>query len=74
MVERVIVTLSPPYPKAGTYGSVIRMTSRDIHKLEVAAAHLGMSRSQLSRILMLRGAEGILDQLGVKVVYKETKS
>jgi hypothetical protein len=73
MVERVIVTLSPPYPKAGTYGSVIRMTRRDIYKLQVAAAHLGMSRSQLSRILMLRGAEDVLNQLGVKVVFKEAK-
>jgi hypothetical protein len=73
MIERVVVVLTPPYPKAGTYGSVIRMTRRDIYKLQVAAAHLGMSRSQLSRILMLRGAEGILDQLGVKVVFKEAR-
>jgi len=48
---------------------MIRMTGNDIQKVTVAADAMGMTKSQLMRILLVKGAERILEELGVTIEY-----
>lgn len=71
MSEITLLTISfaPPHPSAGINTQMIRMTGNDIQKVQVAADAMGMSKSQLMRILLVKGSERILEELGVKIEY-----
>ena len=71
MPEISFITISfvPPHPPAGDGTQMVRMTGNDMQKVQVAAEAMGISKSQLMRILLVKGAEKILEELGVRIQY-----
>jgi hypothetical protein len=61
----VTVSVGPPYPDAGIVPIIVRVTGRDKVRIDMAARHLRLTRSQLMRSLLVRGADRILSELGV---------
>jgi 3-methyladenine DNA glycosylase Mpg len=47
------------------------MKGQDRYNFNLAAQHLGMSRAVLMRVLLVKGAERILRELGVEVEYEQ---
>jgi len=70
-VGLITISLSPPYPDAGMVTTVVRLTGQDKANFDLAAEHMGMNRSFLMRILLVKGAERILRELGIEVVYEQ---
>jgi hypothetical protein len=70
-VSLITISLKPPYPESGMAATVVRLRGQDKHKLDVAADHMGMTRSFLMRLLLVKGAERILRELGVELVYEQ---
>ena len=68
-ISLITISFSPPHPSAGINAQMIRMTGNDIQKVTVAADAMGMTKSQLMRILLVKGAERILEELGVTIEY-----
>lgn len=72
-VNLITISLSPPFPESGMITAIVRMTGRDKNNLDVAAHHMGMSKATLMRVLLAKGAERILQELGVKIEYEQDK-
>lgn len=72
-VSLITISLSPPYPEPGMVTSVVRLTGPDKFKLDTAAEQLGMNKSALMRVLLIKGAERILKELGVTIEYEQNK-
>ena len=70
-VNLITISLSPPYPDSGMVTTVVRLTGQDKHSLDVAAEHMGINRSLLMRLLLVKGAERILKELGIEIVYQQ---
>jgi len=68
-ISLITISFAPPHPSAGINAQLIRMTGNDIQKVQVAADAMGMTKSMLMRILLVKGAERILDELGVEIEY-----
>jgi hypothetical protein len=66
----ITIPLGPPYPESGIAAVIARMTHKDKQIFETAAAHMGMSRTVLIRLLVVRGSERILRELGVDIPYE----
>jgi predicted DNA-binding protein (UPF0251 family) len=49
--------------------TVVRLTGQDKYNFDLAAQHLGMSKAVLMRVLLVKGAERILSELGVQAIY-----
>jgi antitoxin component of RelBE/YafQ-DinJ toxin-antitoxin module len=45
------------------------MTGNDMQKVSLAADAMGMTKSMLMRILLVKGAERILEELGLEIEY-----
>ena len=72
-VSLITISLSPPHPSTGMASIMVRLTGQDKSNLELAAQHMGMSMSLLMRVLLIRGAERILKELGVEVQYEQNE-
>lgn len=72
-VNLITISLSPPFPDNGMTTTVVRLTGQDKANFDLAAEHMGMSKSVLMRILLVKGAEKILDELGVTVRYQQNR-
>jgi len=70
-VNLITISLSPPHPDNGMVATVVRLRGQDKYLFDLAAEHMGMPRSTLMRVLLVRGAERILSELGVKVEYEQ---
>jgi hypothetical protein len=70
-VNLITLSLSPPYPDNGMVPIVARLRGQDKLIFDLAAYHMGMNKSVLMRILLVKGAEKILQELGVKVEYEQ---
>jgi len=70
-VNLITISLSPPHPESGMVPTVVRMTGQDKYNFDLAAQQLGMSRAVLMRVLLVKGAERILNELGVKAQYEQ---
>ena len=68
-VSLITISLSPPHPESGMVPTVVRMTGQDKYNFDLAAQQLGMSRAVLMRVLLVKGAERILSELGVQSQY-----
>ena len=68
-VNLITISLSPPYPDSGMVPTVVRLTGQDKYNFDLAAQHLGMSKAVLMRVLLVKGTERILSELGVKSLY-----
>jgi hypothetical protein len=68
-VNLITISLSPPYPESGMVPTVVRITGQDKSNFELAAQHLGMSKAVLMRVLLVKGAERILKELGIEAQY-----
>jgi hypothetical protein len=68
-VNLITISLSPPHPDSGMVPTVVRLSGQDKYNFDLAAQNLGMSRAVLMRVLLIRGAERILSELGVKAQY-----
>jgi hypothetical protein len=66
----VTISVSPPYPEAGIIPVIVRMTGKDKVRIDMAARHLGLSKSQLMRSLLIRGSDRILRELGIVEEYE----
>jgi hypothetical protein len=53
--------------------TVVRLTGNDKCVIDAAADHMGMSKAVLMRVLLVKGAERILQELGVKIEYQQNK-
>ena len=73
-ISLITISFAPPHPSAGINAQMVIMTGNDMQKVQVAADAMGMSKSQLMRILLVKGAERILDELGVKIEYVQNDS
>jgi predicted DNA-binding protein (UPF0251 family) len=51
--------------------TVVRLRGQDKNNFDTAARHMGMHRSVLMRILLVKGAERILSELGINVEYEQ---
>jgi hypothetical protein len=51
--------------------NIVRLTGRDKNTLDVAAQNLGVSKAVLMRILLVKGAERILQELGITIEYEQ---
>jgi hypothetical protein len=51
--------------------TVVRLRGQDKRNFDLAAEHLGMSRSVLMRVLLIKGAERILRELGIEPQYEQ---
>jgi hypothetical protein len=49
----------------------VRLTGQDKFNFDLAAQQLGMSRAVLMRVLLVKGSERILNELGVKSHYEQ---
>lgn len=67
----ITISLSPPYPESGMASVIVRLTGGDKNIVDVAADQLGMNKSTLMRVLLVKGAERILQELGVKIEYEQ---
>lgn len=67
----ITISLSPPYPESGMVSMICRMSGRDKNAINVAAAQLGMTQATLMRILLVKGAERILQELGIEIQYEQ---
>ncbi len=65
------ISLSPPYPDSGMITAIVRLTGRDKNTLDVAAEQLGLQKAALMRVLLVKGAEAILRELGVTIEYEQ---
>jgi hypothetical protein len=72
-VSLITISLSPPHPESGMVPTVVRMTGQDKFNFDLAAQQLGMSRAVLMRVLLVKGAERILNELGVKAQYEQNE-
>jgi len=70
-VNLITISLSPPYPDSGMVPTVVRITGQDRYNVDLAAQHLGMSKAVLMRVLLVKGAERILSELGVTSLYEQ---
>lgn len=70
-VSLITISLSPPYPDSGMVTTIIRLTGHDKQIIDVAADNMGMSKATLMRILLVKGAERILKELGVTIQYEQ---
>lgn len=70
-VDLITISLNAPYPGAGMSTTVVRLRGQDRFNLAVAAKHMGMSRSLLMRVLLVKGTERILNELGVVIEYEQ---
>lgn len=68
-INLITISFSPPHPSAGLSSQMVRMTGNDMQKVQVAAEAMGMTKSQFMRILLVKGAERILDELGITIEY-----
>jgi hypothetical protein len=71
-VTLVTISINPPYPETGVVPVIVRMTNKDKNTIDSAAFHLGLSKSQLMRSLLIRGSDRILKELGVVPEYEVT--
>lgn len=67
----ITISLSPPYPEAGMVSTIVRITGRDKVVIDTAADQLGLNKSALMRILLVKGAERILTELGIHIEYEQ---
>jgi hypothetical protein len=72
-VNLITISLSPPHPENGMAATVVRLHGQDKFNFDLAAQHMGMPRSTLMRVLLVRGAERILQELGVTAEYEQNK-
>lgn len=72
-INLITISFSPPHPPAGLSNQMVRMTGNDMQKVAVAADAMGMSKSLLMRILLVKGAERILEELGVEIQYVQNE-
>jgi len=70
-INLLTISLAPPHPESGMIPTVVRLKGQDAEVLDVAAKQLGLQRSALMRLLLVRGAERILTELGVELVYEQ---
>ena len=70
-VSLITISLSPPHPESGMVPSVVRMTGQDKYNFDLAAQQLGMSKAVLMRVLLVKGAERILKELGIESQYMQ---
>ena len=70
-VSLITISLSPPHPGAGMSTTVVRLRGQDKNNFDIAAKHMGMPRSLLMRVLLVKGAERILSELGIRVEYEQ---
>jgi len=55
--------LNPPHPRAGSAYLMVRLAPGDKQDIDAVADRLGMTTSALTRILLVRGARHIMQQL-----------
>lgn len=67
----ITISLTPPYPESGMITAIVRLTGKDKNNLDVAAQHMGMTKATLMRILLAKGAERILQELGIVIEYEQ---
>jgi hypothetical protein len=72
-ISLITISLSPPHPDSGMETSLVRMRTQDRANFDLAARHMGMSRSQLSRVLLVRGSQRILRELGITTEHEDNK-
>lgn len=70
-VSLVTIPLTPPFPEGGMVQVIVRVTGHDKEIISLAAAHMRMTKVQLARILLVKGAERILRELGIEVIYEQ---
>ena len=70
-VGLITISLSPPYPDTGMASTVVRMRGQDKANFDLAAKELGMNKSVLMRVLLIKGAERILKELGIELTYEQ---
>jgi hypothetical protein len=68
-VNLITISLSPPHPESGMVPTVVRLTGQDKYNFDLAAQQLGMSKAVLMRVLLVKGADRILKELGVEAQY-----
>jgi hypothetical protein len=71
LLNLITISLSPPYPDNGLAATVVRLTGQDKMKFDLAAHHMGMNKALLMRTLLVKGADKILAELGVKIDYEQ---
>jgi len=74
VVHLITISVSPPFPDGGMVSMIARVTGQDKDMIDLAAAHMGMTKSQLMRVLLVRGAERILKELGIEMRYEQNTS
>jgi len=70
-VNLITISLAPPHPDSGMVPTVVRLTGQDKYNFDLAAQSLGLSKAVLMRVLLVKGAERILSELGVKAQYEQ---
>jgi hypothetical protein len=73
-VSLITISLSPPYPDVGMVTTVVRLRGQDKSNFDAAARHMGMPRSVLMRVLLVKGAERILRELGIEIEYEQNEN
>ena len=72
-ISLITISLSPPYPVSGMVPVIVRVTGHDKNVIDLAASQMGITRSQLMRMLLVKGAERILREFGVEIEYEQNK-
>jgi hypothetical protein len=70
-VNLITISLNPPYPESGMVTAIVRLTGQDKNNLDEAAGLLGLNKATLMRVLLVKGAECILRELGIEVQYEQ---
>jgi hypothetical protein len=70
-VNLITISLSPPYPTTGMTSTIVRLDGQDKANLDVAAANMGLSRAAFMRLLLVRGTERVLRELGIEIEYEQ---
>lgn len=70
-VNLITISLGPPYPESGMVPTVVRMSGQDKYNFDLAAQQLGMPKAVLMRVLLVKGAERILKELGIEAPYEQ---
>jgi hypothetical protein len=71
-VSLITFSLAAPFPESGKVTVLVRLKGKDKNVVDIAADQLGVSQALLMRTLIVRGAEKILEELGVELQYEPT--
>ena len=73
ILNLITISLSPPFPDSGMVTAVVRLTGQDKVIIDTAADNMGMTKAVFMRVLLVKGAQKVLEELGIKIEHVQNE-